>query len=126
MFLMFLLSTQQPEHGIPDGGNFEQLLPDPILSDPIIEKMSDDVSSSSHQVQEYVLLILVYVQIISNLYCLHLYRTLRKALVVILKKTLLLLSHNSWRSHNHRRSRLGKNLLLKLQKMAIPLYVQCF
>ncbi|CAD5327448.1 unnamed protein product [Arabidopsis thaliana] len=41
--------SHQPEQGIPDGGNFEELLPDPILSHPAIEKMSDDVSSSSHQ-----------------------------------------------------------------------------
>jgi len=80
--------------------------------------MSDDVSSLSHQVRR-VLLIIVYVHVISNLYGLLSYRTLRKVLVVIVKKKLLLLSHNSWRStesncHNHRKTRLDKKLLLNV------------
>ncbi|CAD5318240.1 unnamed protein product [Arabidopsis thaliana] len=43
--------THQPEQGILDGGNFEELLPQlkQILSEPGIDKMSDDVSSLSHQ-----------------------------------------------------------------------------
>jgi len=81
--------------------------------------MSDDASSSSNQVR-LVLLIIVYVHVISNLYGLHIYRMLRKVLVVIVKKKLLLLSHKSWRStesncHNHRKTRLGKKLLLNVQ-----------